>query len=147
MAELRAIAEAAGFARVATYIQSGNLVFETEIGAERAAAELSAGLERYFGRPVGVFIRTAEEMWAMEAGLPFGDAPGNQVGCLIMDSMTAGRVPKGCVDEVIVLGEGVVYIHFPSGMGRSKLDLGSLGVGTMRNANTVRKIGAMLRAM
>lgn len=56
------------------------------------------------------------------------------------------RVPKNQLSgvnsptgEEVRLGKREFYIHFPNGMGRSKLKLPA-GIGTMRNLNTVAKL-------
>ena len=59
MAELRTMCEAAGFARVRTYIASGNVVFATDHDAAAVQAALEARLAAYAGRPVTVCVRTA----------------------------------------------------------------------------------------
>ena len=46
--------------------------------------------------------------------------------------------------EEVVPGRQEVYIHYPDGMGRSKLKLPkSTGVSTVRNINTVGRLVAM----
>ena len=60
MSDLKAMCEAAGFAKVATYIASGNVVFES--GWSRPAqvkSALEARLEAYAGKRVGVVVRTS----------------------------------------------------------------------------------------
>ena len=50
MTELRALCEELGFANVRTYIQSGNVVFESRLSQARAKAALEAALEARMGR-------------------------------------------------------------------------------------------------
>jgi uncharacterized protein (DUF1697 family) len=53
-------------------------------------------------------------------------------------------IPGG---EEIRPGKREIYIHYPDGMGRSKLKLPSLmGTTTARNINTVAKLVAMTEA-
>src|SRR6185312_8700991 len=65
MSELRAICCEAGFARVETYIASGNVVFESKAAPSRVKAELESRLHAFVGKPVGVLVRTAPEMQAV----------------------------------------------------------------------------------
>ena len=58
MAELRAMAQKAGFANPRTYIASGNLVFESDADEAGVKAALEAALETYAGKPVGVVVRS-----------------------------------------------------------------------------------------
>ena len=49
--------------------------------------------------------------------------------------------------ERVVAREREIYIHYPDGMGRSKLKLPKLdGVATVRNINTVSKLAALAEA-
>jgi uncharacterized protein (DUF1697 family) len=47
-------------------------------------------------------------------------------------------------NEQIVVGDQEVYIHYPDGMGQSKLKFPKIeGIATVRNINTVSKLVAM----
>lgn len=146
MAELRAIADAEGFSNARTYIQSGNLVFQTERGPAEAKDALEARLRTYAGKPVGVILRTAEEMAAVLAANPFPDAEPSKVGVLFLDAAPPRdtfEVAKGQADEQISLGPREVFVHYPSGMGRTKLRFPAMADGTVRNINTVAKLARM----
>lgn len=143
MADLRSMAEACGFTNVKTYIQSGNLIFDSPASFETVQTTLDAELETYAGKPVGVILRSPSDMADALARVPFETAAPNQVSVLFFQDAppadTLGTA-KGRKDEEIVLGAREVYLHFPSGMGRSKLRLPIMDHGTMRNLNTVRKL-------
>ena len=146
MADLRAMAEAEGFGAVRTYIQSGNLVFETDRGPDEARRALEARLRAHAGKPVGVILRTAEEMGAILAANPFPDAEPSKVGVLFLDAAPPPETrdaAKGRADEEIVLGAREVFVHYPSGMGRTKLRFPAMADGTMRNVNTVARLAGM----
>lgn len=146
MAALRAMAEDAGFADVRTYIQSGNLLFRTGADPDAAKAAIEARLAAHAGRPVGVAMRTADGMRAVLDANPFSDAEPGKVGVLFLDAPpppdTIGAA-KGRADEAIRLGEREVFVHYPSGMGRSRLRFPAMAAGTFRNINTVAKLVGM----
>lgn len=78
MDELRALFESLGYADVETYIQSGNVVFETVETDEGALREdVHDAIEAEFGYDVGVMIRTGSELEVVVAGQPF-DVPGEE---------------------------------------------------------------------
>ncbi len=52
MSELKAICEAAGFAKVKTYIASGNVVFEGKASEAQVKAALEKRLLAYAGKPM-----------------------------------------------------------------------------------------------
>ncbi len=58
MADLRAAFEAAGLQAVRTYIQSGNVLFESNAPRDSLEHDLEAMLERRFGVPLVVILRS-----------------------------------------------------------------------------------------
>ena len=71
MTELKSMCNEAGFARVETYIASGDVVFTSKAGPSRVKAELEARLLAHFAKPIGVVVRTASEMLAVLRANPF----------------------------------------------------------------------------
>jgi uncharacterized protein (DUF1697 family) len=146
MMELRAMAEAAGFTDVRTYIQSGNLVFSTAHAPSIPKAAPEKRPEAYAGKPVGVVIRTSQEMQAVLNANPFPNAEPARVGVLFLyvsPSPKTVETAKGQANEEIEHGEREIFVHYPSGMGRTKLQLAAMSQGTVRNINTVAKLSAM----
>jgi uncharacterized protein (DUF1697 family) len=150
MKDLKELFAETGCENVRTYIQSGNVVFRTELGSDRAGAALAKALAAHMGRPIDVMVRDAEAMRDALARNPFPDAEPARVAVLFC----AEPVPKGLVDgltgpdgEVVVAAGLEVYVHYVQGMGRSKLKLPkALGVCTVRNVNTVAKLVALADA-
>src|SRR4029079_9894025 len=71
MAELRALCAELGWSDVATYIQSGNLVFSAPGKAEEIEEILEKAIKKTFGIDVPVIARSKAE-WARYPGLnPF----------------------------------------------------------------------------
>jgi uncharacterized protein (DUF1697 family) len=143
MAELRSICADAGFARVETYIASGNVVFDSKASSAKVKAELEARLLAYAKKPVGVIVRTAAEIAAVLAANPFPKAEGRHSYAIFLDRApprdALDRV-TGMTNEQIQLGKREIYVHFPTGMGRSKLKIAAALPGTARNMNTVAKL-------
>ena len=146
MADLRDMAKTAGLTDVRSYIQSGNLVFTSPEKAPEVQALLEAPLTRYAGKPQTVLIRSAADMQSVLDQNPFPNAEPAKVGVLFLPAPSnangASQI-KGQSDEEIATGAREIFIHFPSGMGRSKLRLPEMSTGTMRNLNTVRKLVEM----
>src|SRR5258705_6053243 len=65
MSDLVAMCRDAGFARVETYIASGNVVFESKAAASTVKAKLEARLHAHAGKPLGVAVRSTSEMQAI----------------------------------------------------------------------------------
>ena len=77
MADLRAVFEAAGFDAVSTYIQTGNVLFESDGAGAVAEDDLEAALERRFGFPLVVVVRSHRQLRTVVAKAPqgFGQTP------------------------------------------------------------------------
>ena len=152
MAELRAMAEAAGFTNVRSYIQSGNLVFSSADELSAVKSALEKRLADYADKPVRIVLRTAQEMQDVLDANPFTDAEPSKVGVLFLEASpppNTVETAKGQADEEIQLGQREVFVHYPSGMGRTKLRLPALSAmpeGTMRNINTVARLVKMATA-
>ena len=147
MEDLRALAEREGFAGARTYIASGNLVFESALEETEIRQRLEAALEKQYGKPIGVIVRAAEAMAKAVADNPFARQPGNKVAVLFTDEpVSVEGVRRADLGEELVVGERVIYIHYASGMGQSKLVIPAAKAGTMRNMNTVAKLSAMAEA-
>ena len=72
MADLRAVFDDAGFTAVQTYIQSGNVVFDTTRPARSLEDDVEAVLEQRFGYPIVVVARSRAQMRAVVADAPAG---------------------------------------------------------------------------
>jgi uncharacterized protein (DUF1697 family) len=136
----------AGFTQVETYIASGNVVFESKVTPSKVKSELEKRLREYGGKPVAVAIRTAAEMQALLKANPFPKAAPNFTAVIFLDEpppADALRQATGVKDETMRLGKREIYVHYPSGMGRSKLKIPAARLGTARNINTVTKLTEM----
>lgn len=143
MSELKAMCCGAGSARVETYLASGNVVFESEASPSRVKAELEGRLHAHAGKRVDVGVRSAPEMLAVLKGNPFPKAEPRYTYAIFLyepppsDALTH---VSGQQDEEMRLGGREIFIHYPSGMGRSKLRIPAAKTGTARNMNTVAKL-------
>ncbi|MGI0524220.1 DUF1697 domain-containing protein [Rhizobium giardinii] len=159
MSDLRATVESIGFRSPRTLVATGNLVFEAD---NEAVADVEAALEtaftRDFGKHVDIIGRSAEDWIALAAGNPFSDARASEAPNIIVRAM---RTPlsrdvlpglqRHCTDgEKIRIVNGDLWIHFPAKPSTSKLvsalTTKRLGVGTLRNWNTVRGLRDMIGA-
>jgi len=143
MADLKSMCSDAGFARVETYIASGNVVFESKAAPLQVKAELEARLLAYAGKPVGVVVRTASEMVAALKANPFPEAEPKNTYAIFLDERPPYDALQHAVGqgvERMVLGDREIFIHYANGMGRSNLQIPVARMGTARNMNTVAKL-------
>lgn len=147
MERLKALCDGLGLQNVRTWIQSGNVIFESALTEKTLVRKLEAALRSSEKRDILVIIRSAGDLASVLQHNPFPGASHAQVGVMFFD----GPVPKDFLNEMktpgteeVRPGKREVYIHFPDGMGRSKLRLPKMAEkGTVRNINTIRKIIAL----
>lgn len=143
MQDLVALCVELGLTEVRTYIQSGNVVFDSTQSEGEIVAALEKALSIRMGGPIDVMVRTANALSSVLAANPFPAAKPAQVAVLFLTKPLVADALRG-VDipgrEEIGPGLREIYIHYPDGMGRSKLKLPRDIVGTARNLNTVAKL-------
>ncbi len=144
MKDLAALCEELGFAKVRTYIQSGNVIFECGWTEDAVQHGLERALLAKMGKKIDVMVRTPAEMRATLEANPFrGKEPEKtQVAFLTgeppVEQLRGAAGPAG---EQVRAGSREIYVYYPEGMGRSKLKLPLGGAAaTVRNINTVAKL-------
>jgi uncharacterized protein (DUF1697 family) len=150
MTELKALCEAAGLVKVRTYIASGNVVFESKAAEAKVKAALEAKIAAHTGKPLGVVVRTAAEMAAVLERNPFADKPPSKTVAIFLDAAPARDAldaVTGRKDEEVRLGAREIYAHYPSGQGRSKLNIPAGRDGTARNMNTVAALVKLVTSL
>jgi uncharacterized protein (DUF1697 family) len=144
--DLKQLCERAGFRNVRTYIASGNVVADRDGAEAKAKAVLEAELQAYAGKPVGVILRTAAEMAKVVANNPFPNRSASRTVAIFLDHAPpcdALKDIKGQANEEVRPGAREIYVHYPDGIGRSKLRIPAANDGTARNMNTVAKLASM----
>lgn len=143
MADLKAMCEEIGFCEVRTYIASGNVIFKTALTALETQKALEERLQLYAGKPVGVLIRTPQEMVKVLANNPFADCAPNRTVAIFLNAAPLAdtiTLAKNLKNEQMALGEKEIYVHYGEGMANSRLILPSAKNGTARNMNTISKL-------
>jgi|ERR1051326_1092860 uncharacterized protein (DUF1697 family) len=160
MDALRALHESLSLQRVLPYIQSGNVVFESDdADAARIRGEIEAAFKTTFGFHSDVFVRALADLEAVIAASPFAghlDKAPNHVVVMFLAAhpdaaaQDALRAAYAGPEEIFIIGQEV-HMYYPEGQGRSKLTNTLLEkklktVGTARNWNTVLKLHNLLQA-
>jgi uncharacterized protein (DUF1697 family) len=149
MSTLRELCESAGLQNVRTYIQSGNVVFTSGLSSSKIQMLLGLALSKQLGKPAQVFVRSAAQMQQIHAANPFSTAEPGQVLVLFFEDAPHKTAIAALVipgrEQLVLLGKEL-FVHYPDGMGRSKLKLPFLDQATGRNMNTVAKLAEMAQA-
>ena len=81
------------------------------------------------------------------ANNPFPDRAASQTVAIFLDLAPPPERIERCQRPSerggFALGAREIYVHYPDGIGRSKLRIPAAGDGTARNMNTVAKLAAM----
>lgn len=158
MAEVRALAEGLGLTDVATYVQSGNVVFTVpSLHEAQLASSFETAIASAFTVQSKVLIRTESQLAGVAAAHPFeADEPRPAMLHVVFlrdarsrDDLASLDPARSPGDRFVLTGREL-YLHYAKGSGRSKLTLDyierRLGtVGTARNWNTVQKLVEMVR--
>jgi uncharacterized protein (DUF1697 family) len=159
MPVLKQMFETIGFMKVQTYINSGNVVFASDSpdGPEALAGRIEREIEKVFGFPVSVIVRTAEDLGRIIRDNPFTDAGTPEelnlhVGFMAQlpseNNLDKIRPHVNENDQFLIAGHEI-YVVFRAGVRDSKLgnSLNKLGVPvTLRNWNTTNKLFEMAEA-
>ena len=151
MRELTAIFAAAGATAIRTYIQSGNVVFES-IEPEPLVAVVTAEIARVYGYPGRIVLRSAAELKAAHKANPFAQAgvPPEMLHVYFLAdtpdlAAVKGLAPDRSPGDNFAVNGREIFLHLPNGMARTKLtnayfDSKLKTVSTARNWNTVGKL-------
>ena len=152
MPELRTMAEGLGYTEVATYINSGNLIFDSTKKPATLEREIAAAIKDSFGLRIDVAVRTPAQLKKILADNPYPDGKPSQVTVAFLTK----AAPPSAQEKVAAMATEAepftfagqdVYVHYSNGIGTSKLAekfSSVIGVSsTVRNLNTVTKIIAL----
>ena len=154
MADLKTLYESLGFEDVATYIQSGNVVFKgPAANPSRLAKSLEDVFAGHFNFPIRVLVLTEDELRKVINANPYAQDPGKDAAFFHVTFL--GAVPSNSSiekaqsieaeeDDIQFIGQAA-YLYCPNGCGRSKLTNNVLEAklkvpATTRNWRTVNKL-------
>lgn len=154
MAEMRSRLTAGGFRNVRTYIQSGNVVYDPPTGAKHSAAALrtegktiAAAIDAIAGFTPIVMVMKVDAIAAHLAASPYRDADSAKAFIVFADgnARELGDLGRYATNgEEWELINGVVHLHCPNGIGRSKLGTKTAASTkvptTTRNLRTIAKL-------
>jgi uncharacterized protein (DUF1697 family) len=154
MESLRESYEGLGFSRVRSYVQSGNIIFEsTDENPSILGKRIEAQIEQVYGYQISVFIRQAYEIQRILAGNPFindGDADLSTLHVTFLyqsppEAVSDKLTKPGNISDAFAIGESAIYLYCPNGYGKTRLTNSfferRLGMPvTTRNWNTVNAL-------
>ncbi|MBX4972113.1 DUF1697 domain-containing protein [Rhizobium lentis] len=154
MEDLRALATELGYREPRTLVSTGNLVFEAdELRPHELEVALEEGFEPKFGKHVDIIVRSDCTWMALCSTNPFRDGSGDQVIVRVMrlpvdPQKVEALKPLMTEGQRIAIVGGDLWIDFAGKPSQSKLlsalTTKRIGIGTMRNWNTVCGLAQMI---
>jgi uncharacterized protein (DUF1697 family) len=158
MGTLRQIYQDLGFSRIKTYLQSGNVVFESpQTDQGLLTKQIEDAIQQSCGYALQVYIRTKDEILGIAANNPFLSDKNADTSKLHVSFLY--RLPTETTWSKVVLpenipdqcarGETVIYLYYPNGYSKTKIPASYfeklLAVPlTDRNWNTVSALARMV---
>ncbi len=162
MSDLRSVLEQLGHENVSTYLQSGQAVFTAGTDDEEIlAAAIHDELSQRFGASIDVIVRSHAYLKSVVDDCPFpaAEIDGKQLHAAYasapLDAGSFEEIDRAAfLPEEYHLGDRVLYLWLPGGIGRSKLAarlatprlVGPGRFATVRNWNTARKLVELTQA-
>jgi len=155
MKTLKDLLEGLGLSHVVTYLNSGNLVFESGLGVSELTQLIEEELERAFGEKIPTLVKTSTEMIEIAESIPseWGSNDGEQtyVAYLFSDvakpSLVSELPVKRQFMSIFYAHEAIVWNVKRENYNRSQITKivghGSYARMTTRNVNTARKLAAL----
>ncbi len=151
MAELREMLQQIGLNDVATYIQSGNIVFKSEeVSVEKLEAQIKKGILDRFNFEVPVLLFTNPDFVRLLETSPFKDQEALEANRIyytlfkgaVIDDYIAAIKPEDYPNESFKIEKNCVYLNCKLGAGKAKLNNSILEkklriIATTRNHRTM----------
>lgn len=118
MTDLKRMFESFGLKNVQTYIQTGNVIFESqESDTSLLTEQIERQLEGASGTKIRIFVRTMRELAAMVSGCPFTPEDGETVHVVLLHKKPNTKVKqalmalRGEADDFAVKGREVYNLR------------------------------------
>jgi len=123
MAELRELLAKLKFENVQTYIQSGNIVLNSDLSKEDVIEGVKKGIGTKFGYDVPVLARTIDEWEKAIENNPYPTGNHKIVSFTFLNvAPTETSIAVNITnDDVYTMVNDMVYMYCPDGFGRTKL--------------------------
>ena len=150
MTDLKRMFETFGLENVQTYIQTGNVIFESNEGnASKLEEQIERQLEKAFGKRIQLFVRTIREVSTIASACPFAPKEGETAHVAILrkkpskKNVDALMLLRSDADDFSIRGTAVYNLRrdrdnsvFSNNFVEKILNV----AGTTRNLTTIKKL-------
>jgi uncharacterized protein (DUF1697 family) len=124
MAALRELCQSMGFLKVQSYIQSGNLIFQSALSATECSSLLEQAILQAFGFEVPVITFSKSDFEKVLSEQPFGTTELVHVHLTLLAKETAMKLPLDTLDlrqNKVIQKAGAIYLYCPEGYSNCKV--------------------------
>jgi uncharacterized protein (DUF1697 family) len=153
MEKLRVVLEELEFEHISTYIQSGNILFQSEISDQKKLEKMISDLiYKHFGFDVSVIVVTPEDLKTVVKQNPFADEKIEEPQPYVAFLSKPPALPDVAVlkatdfqkDRFVIVDKSM-YLHYANGAGTTKLSNAIIEkklklTATSRNWKTIKKL-------
>lgn len=158
MAELKICLEDSGFQQVVTYIQSGNIVVQSNMDPIKVRSAIENAIRKVFGFEVPVLVTTADEIESILNKNPYlGIAEEKQLYFVLpyntpKKAFVSNLDPQDYPHEEFHITDNCVYLNCKIGAGKAKLSNTIVErklqlTATTRNLRTMQKMVQLARSI
>jgi uncharacterized protein (DUF1697 family) len=154
MSELKALYENMGFKNISTYIQSGNVIFESDT-IDGLSEKISKKIKETFQLNIPVILRNQKELQNILERNPFKGIDTKKSHVLLLSENLTAQQSESLntftfePDRFFISGKEI-FLHYPNGVARTKLtsvffEKKTGLVATARNLNTIEELTMLLQ--
>ncbi len=150
MAELRELLKNAKFQNVQTYIQSGNVIFQSSEKPSELENKIQKLIVTQFGFEVCVIIKTNKELQIIFEACPFSKEKKEASYFIMLNKIPETNLLKEAdkityENEEVIIKNDCLYFYCSTGYGKTKFHMNTYErklkvIGTARNYNTMLKL-------
>lgn len=159
MIELASVLSQLGCTNVSTYLRTGNVIFDAPRSEGQMEEIMERAIANEFGLSVPVIVKSVEAFSALLLNVPFSDEARSDPSHVLLylsksppiATAIEGLQAKVTAGEAIIRQGDEIWIHYPDGIGKSKItptvidrSIGSPATG--RNWNTLVKLRDLAQA-
>ncbi|MDO7170854.1 DUF1697 domain-containing protein [Mariniflexile sp. AS56] len=150
MAALRTLLSNSGFQNVQTYIQSGNVVFQSTEKINLLENKIQELIRNHFGFEVPVIVKTDSQLQGIIDACPFSIEKKEASYFILLSTIPNSLLVKEIAEiaienEEVIIKKDCLYFYSATGYGRTKFNMTTYErklkvVGTSRNYKTMTKL-------
>lgn len=154
MSDQERLFSALGYKNIRAYLQTGNVVFQTQKTSKEATSEIQAAISEKYGWEVPILIKTTSEIAAIVKHCPFSQEKKEKSYFTLLHAIPnsverTAIASEASKEEEFIIAETCIYFFPENGYGRAKFNNNYFETklkvtATTRNYRTMKKVLTLL---